>query len=277
MSGEIADEFVDPVSGGRVYRVVRHVHLGDVDGTGELRLEALARFLQDVATDDAYDVGLADQIGGTWVLRRMAIEIDAVPMFNDDIEVATFCSGWGPAWAERRTDVFGSDGALLARTVAIWVFIDRAGGRPLNFGDEFFAIYGSSAKDRRVSSRLRHPKPSPSASVRPWQLRESDFDLLDHVNNARYLEAVEDELAIRLPKHKPLRAELEFRGAVERGDRIDLVTELTEMDLNESGQAGARQAEAELAVWLVSEGEVRMSARLETRVTHDATRANPAP
>lgn len=264
MSTLFDHEFVESPPNSRVYRAARRVHLGDVDGTGELRLEALARFLQDIATD-ALDGGLAEQLGGTWVLRRLAVDIEAVPLFNDDVELATFCSGWGPAWAERRTDVTAGAGTLLARTVAIWVFIDRAGGRPLNLGEDFFTIYGAAAKGRRVSGRLSHRRPGPDAPVRTWQLRESDFDVLDHVNNACYLEAVEDELAARLPKHKAIRAEMEFRGAVERGDGLDLVTEVIE----------SSDTDAELSVWLVTGGEVRMSARVETRITHDAGRGLP--
>src|SRR5262245_42331171 len=266
MSGAVEAGFTDPVEGGRVYRAQRHIHLGDVGSQGELRLEALARFLQDVATDDALDTDLRATLGGTWVLRRLAVEILTAPHFNDDVEFATFCSGVGPAWAERRTDVRSSGGQeLLARTVAIWVLIDQAGGRPLALPDEFFAIYGASARGRRVSGRLRHRRPSAGAPERVWQLRESDFDFLDHVNNARYLEAVEDELVSVLPKHQPARAELEFRGAVERGDALELRSEVV---------AGL-EGESELWVWLVSDGDVRMSARLRTQFVPEPRRALP--
>jgi acyl-ACP thioesterase len=264
MSGVLDAGFLDPPGEGRIYRSSRHVHLGDVDSTGALRLEALARYLQDVATDDALEAGLHDQLGGTWVLRRLAVEIAGTALFNDDVELATFCSGWGPAWAERRTDMAGGGGEALARTVAIWVFIDQAGGRPINLGDEFFAIYGTAARGRRVSARLRHSRPPSGATVRRWPLRESDFDILDHVNNARYLEAVEDELAARLPKHAVSWAEMEFRGAVARGDRLDLVAAVDDPS----------EGEAELTAWLVSEGEVRMSARVGTRFA-PATRPLP--
>ena len=147
-------------------------------------------------------------------------------------------------------------GDLLARTVAIWVFIDRAGGRPSNLHDDFFEIYGDVGEE---SQGERHGcatrRPARSAEVRSWALRESDFDLLDHVNNARYLEAVEDELAVRFPKHRVVEAELEFRGTVERGDRVDLVTEVLD-------SAAVRPSR----VWLVSERDVRMSAIVGTRV-----------
>jgi acyl-ACP thioesterase len=264
MNGVLDAQFLDPPGEGRIYRSSRHVHLGDVDGAGGLRLEALARYLQDVATDDALEAGLRAQLGGTWVLRRLAVEITERPLFNDVVELATFCSGWGPAWAERRTDLTAADGTSLARTVAIWVFIDQAGGRPINLGDEFFQIYGAAARDRRVSARLRHPAPPPGAAVRPWPLRESDFDFLDHVNNARYLEAVEDELAARLPKHTVTWARMEFRGAVSRGEPVDLVTVVDD----------SVDGEGELSAWLVSEGDVRMSAQVATRLD-SATRSLP--
>ena len=157
MSRVVEAEFREPSERGRVYRTSRRVHLGDVGSSGELRLEALARFLQDVATDDAIDGGLRE-LGGTWVLRRLAVDIVAPPRFNDRVELATFCSGWGPrlGGAPHRHD--GPVPAIsLARTVAIWVFIDRAGGRPLNLHDDFFEIYGDAARSRKVSARLRAP------------------------------------------------------------------------------------------------------------------------
>ena len=171
----------------------------------------------------------------------------------------------GPAWAERRTDLSSPTGEILARTVAIWVLIDQAGGKPIALSDEFFAIYGASTRGRKVSGRLTHRRPSGSAHSRAWPLRESDFDFLDHVNNARYLEAVEDELAVRLPKHQPVTAELEFRGAVERGDSLELVAEI----------GPSVEGEGELLVWLVSGGQVRMSARVGTRFVPTPVRPLP--
>src|SRR5262249_16298416 len=116
-------EFTEPVPDGRVYRASRHIHLGDVGSQGDLRLEALSRFLEEVATDDALETDLRASLGGTWVLRRLAVEISTAPHFNDDVEFSTFCSGVGTAWAERRTDLRSPAGQLLARTVAIWVLI----------------------------------------------------------------------------------------------------------------------------------------------------------
>ncbi len=196
-------EFVAPPERGRVYSSRRRVHLGDVDGSARLRLEALARYLQDVATDDADDAQLSER-KGVWVVRSVDAVLRGRPWYHDRVDLATFCSGSGPRWAERRTTLRGARGDVI-EVVALWVFVDRERGRPLPLDDDFFAIYGEAAGGRKVRGRLRHDRPSVGVEPRPWSLRESDFDVLGHVNNARYLEAVEDELATRLPGHVPVR------------------------------------------------------------------------
>jgi acyl-ACP thioesterase len=246
-------EYVDLPPSGRVFRGSRRVHLGDVDARGRVRLEALARFLQDVATDDADDAELSEE-RGVWVLRSSDLEILATPEYHETIELATFCSGTGPRWAERRTKLVGDRGARV-EAAGLWVFVDRAQGRPLPLDDDFHARYGESAGGRRVRGRLLHPMPPDDASVRPWPLRTSDFDVLDHVNNARSLEAVEDELARRLPGRSPVHARVEYRGTLERGDAVELASVV---DRHRDGDGDGEGDE--LAVWLCVHGDVRVSA-----------------
>jgi acyl-ACP thioesterase len=245
-------EFVPLPDHGRLYQVRRRIHLGDVDEQGRLRLDALAGLLQDVATDDADDAGLSD-LDGVWVLRRADVQLFDRPRFHDDVELATFCSGTGPRWAERRTRITGNDG-VVAEAASIWVFVDREAGRPVALGAEFHARFGESARGRRVSGRLRNPPPTPGSSSRPWALRESDFDVLGHVNNARAMEAVHDTMASLLPGREPVRAAVEYRGALRRAEAVALVS-----DVSERGNGTH-----ELSVWLVVDGDVRMSAVVST-------------
>ncbi len=243
----MATEYVDLPARGRVFRAGRRVHLGDVDASGAVRLEALARFLQDVATDDADDADLSEA-RGVWVLRSSDLEIVTPPVYHESVELATFCSGTGPRWAERRTRLIGDRGALVD-TAGLWVFIDRELGRPLPLDDDFHDRYGESAGGRRVRGRLLHGAPPAGAVSRRWSLRTGDFDVLDHVNNARSLEAVEDELVRRLPGRITRRARIEYRGTLERGDEVALVSTVSPDDEGDV-----------LAVWLIVDGDVRVSA-----------------
>ena len=125
----------------------RRVHAGDVDGRARLRLEALAHYLQDVATDDADDAGLRRSVG-VWMMRRVEVEIAESPRFGDEITLDTFASGTGPRWAERRTTMRRGH-SVLAECAAVWVFVDPERGRPLAPPAEFDAVYGPSARATR--------------------------------------------------------------------------------------------------------------------------------
>ena len=243
-------EFVGVPTQGRVFRTTRRVHLGDVDATGNLRLEALARYLQDVATDDADDAQLSER-RGVWVLRSTDLAVATLPRYHESVELATFCSGTGPRWAERRTNLVGAQGANI-EAASLWVFVDRERGRPITLDDDFHHLYGESAAGRRVRGRLVHGSPPSTTTRRPWSLRTSDFDVLDHVNNARSLEAIEDELVERLPGRSPLRARIEYRGSIERGDSVMLHSAVIGDDDDE-------ESKLELAAWLCVGDEVRVS------------------
>ena len=238
-------EFVPlPVAGRRV-SVERTVHLGDVVASGRLRLDALANYLQDVASDDVEDAGLV----GAWVLRRLVLAFGEFPRLRDTVTVTTFCSGYGSRWAERRT-IASVDGRVAAEAVALWVYVDEQ-GRPTRLRDWFFDHYQEAAGGRQVTSRLRlREQPAADSVAQPWPLRVTDVDVLGHVNNAASWAAVEDELARRCPGAVPARAEIEFRAPV---------------DLDDPLMVRSRLRADTLSCWLTCGDEVRTAAVVRLR------------
>ena len=111
---------------GRVFCIHRRPQLADCAPSGRIRLDALARWMQDIAFADVEDVGL--ERVAIWVLRRSRIRVTRFPVFGEHCEVRTFCSGIGRMWAERRTSVVlsgaGDDATPLVDAVALWVHLD---------------------------------------------------------------------------------------------------------------------------------------------------------
>jgi acyl-ACP thioesterase len=177
---------------GRVYSTRRLVRSTDVTPDGRLRLDALARYLQNVAEDDLADSGLLTSI--LWLVRRCSMTISDMPRMGERISLRTFCSGNGPRWAERTTTVAGPDGPAVQAT-AVWAAVDPESGRPVAPGKDFMAVYGPSAQGNVVSARLSHPRAPGEVAGRAWPLRAADFDTAGHVNNAVTWAAVEDVLA----------------------------------------------------------------------------------
>ena len=239
------DELGPRPTAGRVFEGSRRVRLGDVSPGGRLRLDAVTRYLQDVSADDTADAALPD--AEAWVVRRTVIEVHQFPRYLEPLALATWCSGTGSHYAERRVQMVGEAGGRV-EGASLWVHVDMASGRPRRLGEAFDAMYAEAAGGRRVKARRLHGDPSAGATGSPWVLRFTDFDVLQHVNNAAYWEVVEEVLATRRDVRAPLRAELEHRVAVERGAAVEVVTE----PVDGSG----------LAMWIVADGAVAATARV---------------
>lgn len=200
---------------GRIFEAARRIRLGDVDPDGRCRLDATVRHLQDVARDDSADAGLTNPMN--WVVRRTMLEVHQAPVFQEWIELATWCSGHGGRWAERRTDVRGDQGAHV-EAVTVWIYVDGETGAPRKLHDDFFELYGDTAMGRTVSARLQlSTNPSDGAENEPWTVRFVDLDVLAHVNNAAQwapLEEIAHRVGMRL---EGVRAEVEFGAGVEPG------------------------------------------------------------
>jgi acyl-ACP thioesterase len=206
-----ASELIAPPDGGRRFVGTRQVRLGDVDDRARLRLDAIARYLQDIATDDTASIDLDDIEGSSWVVRRTMIDVGRAARLDERLELTTFCSGIGRGWAERRTSISGNHGASI-ETVSLWIRIDPASGRPIRLSDRFLEIYGPTAGDRRVSSRLQLPPPPEHADRRAWAIRRVDLDPLRHVNNAVHWSIVEESLP---EGSRRGRGELEYLAPIE--------------------------------------------------------------
>ena len=240
----------------RRFAVMQKVRLGDATSSGRLRLDALARSLQDVAAEDAAATHLPE--GRGWILRRMTFEIGRLPAIYEDLEVVTRCTGVGGKWAERTTTIVGVDGLNDARTAlqsgvlvttrAIWVYVSLETGAPVSLPSEFFAAYGERVREHKVSARLIHPDPPAGCDREGFALRSTDFDVFGHVNNAAYWVPVEEFMAGEGSGRRITGATIEFGAGVDPGDRCELVSVTT---------AGEHR------VWFMVGDDVRASLRVE--------------
>ena len=201
---------------GRTFAGGRRVRLGDCSPGGRLRLDASARYLQDLSDDDTRDAGFTQM---TWVVRRTVIDVVRFPTYLEPLDMLTWCSGLGSRWAERRVDIISAGGGALS-SATLWVHLDPMTLRPAPLTDQFEQVFALSAAGRSVSTRLSIGGPPDGVELAEWPTRFVDFDVMEHLNNAVAFVVVEEVLASRRDLRAPLRVVVEYRTPIDRGVRL---------------------------------------------------------
>jgi acyl-ACP thioesterase len=214
---ESSREILPRSDGVRAFDGPAFAGIADCAPTGRVRLDALARWLQDVAYLDVLDAGLESV--AVWVVRRARIRVHRWPRFAERFELTTFCSGLGRMWAERRTDIRRAGvGAPDVEAVSLWVHLDPERRLPFPLTEAEVSAYSGPDAQRRVTARLRHPLPPASCGVgSPWTFRATESDLADHINNAAYWQPLEEELLRGDGEPGPVDIELEYRAPAQPG------------------------------------------------------------
>jgi len=191
-----------------------------MDAGGRLRLDAIARYLQDAATDDVEETGWGAP-AHLWVLRSIRIEVVAPCLDDQCVEISTWGSGFSALAAGRRWSLEG-DRSGRVEVDSVWIHLGPD-ARPARIGVGFDA-YAEAAGGKVASTRLLLQAPPEDAPRMAWPLRTTDVDVLGHVNNAAYWKAVEHQLHGREPDLRaPVRARLDYRHPLDLGENVELV------------------------------------------------------
>jgi acyl-ACP thioesterase len=213
------DALVGQPPSGRTFRVSYTIRLSDTDATGRLRLDAIARYLQDAAIDDVGETGWGAP-EHLWVLR--SVRIDLIEPFLADavVDVVTWGSSFSALAAGRRWSLAGDAGGAV-EVDSTWIHLGPD-ARPARIGVGF-ENYAEAAQGRVASTKLALA-PAPADAPRcAWPLRATDVDRMGHVNNAAYWAAVEQRVAeLEYDVRRPLRAQLDYRHPIDLGETVEL-------------------------------------------------------
>lgn len=198
----------DRKAAARFFEGSYRVRTGDVDQDMRVRLDGLARYLQDVANDNIAVTPFAET-DPFWIVRRTVIDVLEPITWPADFQVQRWCGAMSTRWTDMRvrltsrseTNRFNPEPRPDGRieSVGFWINVNEQ-GVPSRISDGMLEFLSESAGEDRLRWRALNPETPPAPDElelpdREHVLRSTDFDPFKHLNNAAYLEAVEDELA----------------------------------------------------------------------------------
>lgn len=194
---------------------------------GFLRSSSYLRYAQEMAWVHSDLLGLDrawyEKRQHTWVVRSLQLDVIAPILHGQIFTVSTEVVGWRRALSRRRTELCGSDGSIAARVLIDWLGLGPT-GTPVRIPSEIVTMLSDSGAATFQPIRTPLPPAPPEATRHEVTVRARDIDPMDHVNNATYLDFMEEALAAGGAgagvSAVPRRYRLEYVTAAELGDRL---------------------------------------------------------
>jgi acyl-ACP thioesterase len=208
-----------------VFDVQWPLRVADVDREGRLKLDAAARHIQDIGSDQLRELGY-EETHPLWIVRRTMIDLIRPIEFKDTLRLRRWCSGTSNRWCEMRVRIDGKRNRGLIESEAFWININRETQGPARISDDFLSgLQRTTDVDRlRWKSYLKAGSRDDAEDIRPYPVRVSDIDIFDHVNNSVYWSVVEDYLASQPTLlAAPLRVTIEHDLPVALGDELEII------------------------------------------------------
>jgi medium-chain acyl-[acyl-carrier-protein] hydrolase len=175
------------------------VRVYETDANGTLAVRSLCDFLQEAAGNHARTYGVSvDQLldrGMTWILSRLRVRIERLPVNGERLTVRTWPAGVERLFALRDFTISDAEDTVVVSALSAWLIMDTQSRRPVRIQTQFVP----PAADRPrpfAASFQRLPPIEPPGREQEITVRWSDLDVNRHVNNSRYAEwAVEGAAA----------------------------------------------------------------------------------
>jgi len=217
----------------RIYKKQYHIDLGDVDFQKRLKISSMFNYFQDIASLHVENLGvgidtLINRYGVTWILTRMRVDIEKVPVLGEDILVETWPQIPKRVEFDRDFLIRDAAGNPVVRAASTWIILDVK-TRELKKSDAIPSHYPFTPPERAIDCRLGRFKAHGTPEVAYEKvIGYSDVDFNEHLNNTKYIDFIMDCFSLDEHRRYDIKSlEIDYINEALPGDRLTLYRDLS--------------------------------------------------
>lgn len=175
------------------------------------------------ASDRNFGMERLMPIKRTWVLSRLTIEMNTMPVENQKFQVVTWVESAMKYFTNRNFEIISQDGQTMGYARSIWAMIDTDTRQPadiLDMGDGEITQWLSD-KPCPIAKPSRVKIATEPHLVRTVDTNYSDIDVNGHVNSVKYIDHVLDLFPVSWHKtHQLQRLDVAYVAEAYAGDQL---------------------------------------------------------
>jgi acyl-ACP thioesterase len=212
-----------------IWREKVNIRFGNVDRSDRLTLGSIFGFFQEAAISHATELGAGrDALAGrgqAWVLSRLSLFVERRPVCGETIEVCSWPRGFERLFAFRDYAIKGTDGKELVRGRGVWLVLDIEKRKPLRIQPIADAMPHNDGIDAFPAGPSDLSRRANLVKLCERRALYSDIDFYGHVNNARYVQWIQDATDIEiLTNAGQIRLDINYLSEVMPRETVELWT-----------------------------------------------------
>ena len=202
-----------------------------VDFTGRLTMGVLGNHLLNCAgfhaSERGFGIAEINENHYTWVLSRLAIELEDMPRQYEDFSINTWIENVYRLFTDRNFELRDKNGKAIGYARSVWAMISMETRKPADLITLHGNNLGQYVSDRECPiDKPGRIKVSVDAPVEEYQTRYSDIDINGHVNSIKYIEHILDLFPMDTFKEKQVkRFEMAYVAESYYGDVLSFYLE----------------------------------------------------
>ena len=181
-----------------------------VDFTGRLTMGVLGNHLLNCAgfhaSERGFGIAEINENHYTWVLSRLAIELEDMPRQYEDFSINTWIENVYRLFTDRNFELQDKNGKTIGYARSVWAMISMETRKPADLISLHGNNLGQYVSDRECPiDKPGRIKVSVDAPVEEYQTRYSDIDINGHVNSIKYIEHILDLFPMDTFKEKQVK------------------------------------------------------------------------
>jgi acyl-ACP thioesterase len=214
-----------------------------VDRSDCLTLAGTFDFFQEAAIRHAEDLGVGrdamNRTGQGWVLSRISVLLDRRPRQGETITVRSWPRGWDRLFAIRDYDIQDASGVPIVRGRSGWIILDINKRRPLRPQALMTPLPLNEGLDALPGGAVNLDARDNLCKAGERRAAYSDIDYNGHVNNARYVQWLQDILENEdLERARRMRLDINYLSEIKPGEITGLWITPLPAGGNETGGEG---------------------------------------
>lgn len=211
------------------------IHYYDIDYKKNALITSLMNYFDDVAMLQSEQLGIGLEYlkkhCKAWVLYKWDITIHRFPTYGDKIKVKTIPYAFNKFYAYRRFNITDGQGEQLVSANSVWLFIDTEKRRPIKITEDMYKAYRIESGKPQEIEEIQ--KPVSIDIEKEFEVRYSDIDTNQHVNNVKYaawaLETVPLDVVLN---YTLTNLKVTYRKETRYGETIKVLTQALDKDSN---------------------------------------------